>query len=220
MPQGPDDKAPFLSRWSRRKLAPDDQIAPDPLPAAPEADAEAQAVEVPEDESITAEALAALPSLEELTPQTDIRPFLQHGVPQALRNAALRRKWMLVPGIRDHADPAVDYAWDWNTPGGVPGDGAAPSSERSAKMLRELFAPRRTAASQETPDNMPDDPEAPPADVAVAASQHDQALTDPPLPESAAEPADPQGAASQDLAEGSDHAPATGRRRHGGALPG
>ena len=65
--------------------------------------------------------LSSLPKLEELTAATDITAFLRKGVPEHLRNAALRKSWALDPAIRNYVNPALDYAYDWNTPGGVPG---------------------------------------------------------------------------------------------------
>ncbi|MFN3661312.1 DUF3306 domain-containing protein [Yoonia sp.] len=215
MPKPPSDDTSFLGRWSRNKRA---------QPVEDEAVAEPEPAPEPEtlDESLSDEDIAALPALDDLTPQTDIRVFLQKGVPQALRNAALRRKWMLVPGIRDHKDPAVDYAWDWNTPGGVPGDGAAPSPERAAQMLRELFAPRRdaeTAQPVESGDDQDDDPAETAMDVAAQ-----QAVPSPVRRGVAgADPSDEAGdhpkKTRPDVADTSDD-PLPLRRRHGGALPG
>lgn len=141
MPRRPDDDEGFLGRWSRRKRSGVEIDAE----AAPEATSEpgAEVTDTPADPEhtpITPEELAALPKIEDLVAGSDIRGFLRPGVPRALKNAALRRMWMLTPAIRDHADPAVDYAWDWNTPGGVPGDGLAPAPERAAAMLRGLRA--------------------------------------------------------------------------------
>jgi hypothetical protein len=215
MPKPTDETDTFLGRWSRNKRA---------QPAVPEAVAEPEPVanQEPEQEPLTEEQIAALPDIDDLTPQTDIRVFLQKGVPQALRNAALRRKWMLVPGIRDHKDPAVDYAWDWNTPGGVPGDGAAPSPERAAQMLRDLFAPRCDAAATQIAETGADVglPATAPAND-IAAQQAETALVLPETtgPDPASEPdTAPQLAQQQAVDHETDLAPA--RRRHGGALPG
>lgn len=212
MPQPPEDE-PFFARWSKRKRQADDTPQPAALPEEPDA---------PEDsDSISEEDLAALPSLEEFTPQTDIRQFLRKGVPQPLRNAALRKMWLLTPAIRDHKDPAVDYAWDWNTPGGVPGAGEAASPERAAQMLRDLVNPRRDAeppkdhdtneiaapeVATERPDSAPqqgqdqdnfpaEEPETDPVQLAFSVpdkSEEKQSTNDLPPP----------------------------RKRHGGALPG
>jgi len=118
--QGDHDKG-FLARWSQRKQ---EAKQPEPkqdapvaatsdVPAGPPAEAE------PEPEFD----LSSLPKLEELTETTDITAFLKKGVPEHLRNAALRKSWALDPAIRNYVNPALEYAYDWNTPGGVPGGG-------------------------------------------------------------------------------------------------
>lgn len=212
MAQPPDDE-PFLSRWSKRKRA--EQQAPVADPAPEPASEEPEA-----DDSISEEELAALPSLEDFTPQTDIRPFLRKGVPQALRNAALRKIWLLTPAIRDHKDPAVDYAWDWNTPGGVPGDGAAPSPERAAQMLRELVDPRRSAEEENSLETSAATPADPASEPVVSAVQKrpektaDDTISHPPRAD-----AQPQTAAHNIKENQSTNDSDVPRRRHGGALP-
>ena len=141
----------FLSRWSRRKQevrengqrdqndvpphaeAPALETLSDPCP--PEA---GKPIE-PADAEISAEEIAALPSLEELTADTDITAFLRKGVPERLRNAALRRMWSLDPKIRDFVCEAREYAYDWNTPGGVPGfGGPLPPAEEIRKLAEQI----------------------------------------------------------------------------------
>ena len=200
-----DEDDGFLSRWSRRKRKA--VVAPEPEAPAAEALPElAPEPEPVEPETLSEEELAALPRIEDLTEGSDIRAFLRPGVPAMLKNAALRRVWMLTPAIRDYRDPAVDYAWDWNTPGGVPGDGCAPTPERAAQMLRNLLDPPKP--QPETP------PEAEPADETAIAEV---------APEDAAPPEDrasarPETSASAALSD--DDAPVPQPpRRHGGALP-
>lgn len=142
-----EDPEGFLGRWSRIKRTaaraqPEPEPESPPEPDVPETDPDPQGAAEADPPTLSEEELAALPRIEDLVPGSDIRAFLRPGVPRALKNAALRRMWMLTPAIRDHTDPAVDYAWDWNTPGGVPGDGVAPSPERAAQMLRSLLSPR------------------------------------------------------------------------------
>jgi hypothetical protein len=126
----------FLARWSRRKRdearRPSD-VAPEAAPAEPTA-------VPPEDEAgLTPEELAQLPSLDALTAATDLTPFLRAGVPRALRNAALRRMWSVDPAIRDFVSEAREYAYDWNTPGGVPGTGGLISAEEVRAMVERVF---------------------------------------------------------------------------------
>lgn len=211
MAQPPQDDS-FLGRWSKRKRA---ATEPQPLQPAPEAEVEAEAV-APEEESLSAEELAALPSLEELTPETNIRPFMRKGVPQAMRNAALRKMWMMTPAIRDYKNPAVDYAWDWNTPGGVPGDGVAPTPARAAEMLRELMAPRRDAAAANAPETEAKGIPTPQEAAPVSAPQNPPSApaSQQPAPTEATPPAPRKAEVNQ---SGTEAPPP--RKRHGGALP-
>lgn len=121
-PDQADQDKSFLARWSQRKqeakLEPK-QLEPkqDPPPAGKGEPAEPTTAEHEEPEFD----LSALPKLEELTGTTDITAFLRKGVPEHLRNEALRKVWALDPAIRNYVNPALEYAYDWNTPGGVPG---------------------------------------------------------------------------------------------------
>ncbi|MDB5543210.1 MAG: hypothetical protein JWO64_359 [Hyphomicrobiales bacterium] len=123
-----DDR--FLSRWSQRKRLAAEE-ARKAAEAAP-APAEPPAEEEPFD-------LSLLPDLESLTPETDISLFLKKGVPDELRNTALRKMWALDPAIRDYVGDALDYAWDWNAPGGVPGGGELGAGFDTAKMVAQIF---------------------------------------------------------------------------------
>ena len=217
MARPPEDDS-FLSRWSKRKRASGETAAPDTEPTpAPAAD---EAISSERDGLISEEELAALPAIEDFTPKTDIRPFLRNGVPRNLRNAALRKMWLLTPAIRDHADPAVDYAWDWNTPGGVPGDGAGPTVERAAAMLRDLIAPRRDAATDAASESQEEIAAEPPEASLSSAMPQDTERTpcepEPTVARRAPEVAQKAGKAEEKQSI-EEFAPA--RRRHGGALP-
>jgi hypothetical protein len=137
---------PFLTRWALRKQAakqearaPDAEVEPVPTPEGtrettmPDTTAAAQAEPEPFD-------LSSLPTLDSLTEATDIRVFMQAGVPEELRNAALRQLWTLDRGIRDYVSPALDYAYDWNAAGGVPGNGALSAATDVARMVAEVFS--------------------------------------------------------------------------------
>ena len=138
---GPDeadrDKG-FLARWSQRKQ---EAKQPEPKQHAPAAEsAESSASPVPQGEDTTPEFdLSTLPKLEELTGTTDIAAFLRKGVPEHLRNAALRKSWALDPAIRNYVNPALDYAYDWNTPGGVPGGGELGAGVDVARLVSQIM---------------------------------------------------------------------------------
>ena len=136
--QGDDDKG-FLARWSQRK-----QEARQPEREAPVAGAEV--VAAPEAEAPEAFDLSSLPSIEELTSETDITAFLRKGVPEHLRNAALRKSWALDPAIRNYVNPALEYAYDWNTPGGVPGSSELGAGIDVARMVSQIMGTGEAAA--------------------------------------------------------------------------
>lgn len=159
---------------------------------------------------------ATLPRIEDLTAQSDLGVFLRPGVPQALRNAALRRMWSLDPAIRDYIGP-VDYQWDFNTPGGLPfgfsnelgGDVAKLLAQAIGKLTEEEAdapgqpGPAADPAPDPAPEAAPARLDAPPDAPSSVAETH--------LPPAEPEPA-PRAVAS-------DATPAPARRRHGSALP-
>jgi hypothetical protein len=135
----PDDAdRSFLARWSQRKQ---EARQPEPKPettlvenAAPSGSA------APQIEDSTPEFdLSTLPKLEELTGGTDITAFLRKGVPEHLRNAALQKSWALDPAIRNYVSPALDYAYDWNAPGGVPGGGELGEGVDVARLVSQIM---------------------------------------------------------------------------------
>lgn len=144
----------FLSRWSRRKGE------------ARQPDVEKRLTDrSPEGPALTPEEIAALPRIETLTAESDITAFLRPGVPQSLRNAALRAAWLADPAIRDFVGPARDYSYDWNTAGGAPGHGALEPGCDVAAMVRRVLgedaADGQTAADEKIAGE-PADPSLPP----------------------------------------------------------
>ena len=130
---GDDDKG-FLARWSQRK-----QEAKQPDAPAGES-VESSDSPAPQGEDVTPEFdLSTLPKLEELTGSTDITAFLRKGVPEHLRNAALQKSWALDPAIRNYVNPALEYAYDWNAPGGVPGGGELDAGVDVARLVSQIM---------------------------------------------------------------------------------
>ena len=233
-PPVPEGESPegFLSRWSRRKRedAPDDDpptrpvaeaspppaIAPEPTETMPgmlarllrrRAAAAPPGVPLPEFD------LASLPSIENLTAESNFLAFLRQGVPLGLRNAALRRMWSLDPAIRDFTGPA-DYAWDYNAVDGVPGF----SLDLGGADLKKLLAQALGQLGDEE-EAKPDEPAvaepAPESPMLLAEATPDPvALPSPVDPDAAIIPAEPEPLTAPEAPE---TVPAT--RRHGGALP-
>ncbi|MEA2896422.1 MAG: hypothetical protein QOJ84_2037 [Bradyrhizobium sp.] len=129
-----DDDKSFLSRWSQRK-----HVAKQPERDEPVAKADVPPTPVAESDAEPEFDLASLPKLEDLTETTDITAFLRKGVPESLRNAALRKSWALDPAIRNYVNPALDYAYDWNTPGGVPGSSEIGAGMDVARLVSQIM---------------------------------------------------------------------------------
>jgi hypothetical protein len=136
----------FLARWSQRK-----QEAKQPEREAPAAEAEIAAAPAAEAEATPEFDLSSLPSLDELTSETDMTAFLRKGVPEHLRNAALRKSWALDPAIRNYVNPALDYAYDWNTPGGVPGNSELGAGIDIARMVSQIMGTGEKPAEPPVP---------------------------------------------------------------------
>ena len=149
-PDQRDEDKSFLARWSQRK-----QEAKQPERDARVADAKAVAEPGTEAESPEEFDLASLPKLEDLTPTTDITAFLRKGVPEHLRNAALRKSWALDPAIRNYVNPALDYAYDWNTPGGVPGSSEIGAGVDVARLVSQIMGTVEPAAESSAEDGNP-----------------------------------------------------------------
>src|SRR5260370_19286032 len=138
--EGDEDKG-FLARWSQRK-----REANQPEREAPLADADVPPKPVDEGDAAQLFDLSSLPKLEDVTEATDITGLLRKGVPEHLRNAALRKSWALDPAIRNYVNPALDYAYDWNTPGGVPGSGEIGAGMDVARLVSQIMGGGESAA--------------------------------------------------------------------------
>ena len=121
--------AGFMARWSQRKRA----ALVEPIDEAAPGVADAPVTEEEQDFD-----LSLLPNLEDLTGESDLSIFLQKGVPDALRNSAMRKVWALDPVIANYVGP-VDYAWDFNDPTGVPGFGPLSADIDISAMLKQVM---------------------------------------------------------------------------------
>ena len=83
--------------------------------------------------------LTRLPPIDSIVADTDIRPFMQAGVPEDLTRAALRRAWVVDPAIREFVGTA-DNQWNFNDLTSVPGFGqvAADANVREPSDSREM----------------------------------------------------------------------------------
>jgi hypothetical protein len=209
------DPKEFLARWSQRKLNPEtEKSAPEKKTAALPAADDKRASTPDAEFDIT-----SLPSLESIVADSDIRAFLQRGVPAGLTRAALRRAWSADPAIRDFIGLS-ENSWDFNAPDSIPGFGPLNADEvrqAAARFFGEL--------TEETTGQTPTDMQA----SAENSAETEQAMTNVKESDCAPAPAQqrsPDIAAQQEQEVAAQHnaqtestdAPAP-PRRHGAALP-
>jgi len=136
------DPESFLSRWSRRKqesntgASPAEAVKPASVAVEPTSDAVVPTPAPPFDP-------ASLPPISSITQASDIRQFLQAGVPAELVRAALRAAWVADPTIRDFIGIA-DNQWDFNDPTAMPGFGPLEAADSA-----RVFAQRSVARVNE-----------------------------------------------------------------------
>ena len=227
--QGDEDKG-FLARWSQRKQ---EAERPEPKPDPPAAGADVPPAPLAEADAAPEFDLSSLPKLEDLTGATDITGFLRKGVPEHLRNAALRKSWALDPAIRNYVNPALEYAYDWNTPGGVPGFSEIGAGMDVARMVSQIMG---GGPAVEPPVAAANPVEEPADDPALSAEHRASPAPEPDLPTEALRLTDAGISATQKTAnadEGAgpeadrtalpeDNNPAAPQqvvRRHGSAKP-
>jgi hypothetical protein len=151
----------FIARWSRLKQ----QAAEERRKPRPATEAESRQTPGSDDERAQeAEArsghtsakpveaeppfdVSSLPPIESIVADTDIRAFLQKGVPQALTRAALRRAWTADPAIRDFIEIAENQ-WDFTNPASIPGFGPLQATDNLRQLVEQALG------------NLPEAPEA------------------------------------------------------------
>lgn len=223
----------IFARWSRRKQAVRDgeTSTPDEEQNASEAAANVDAEPVDQQPAMEPDAGDPLPSLEDLTAESDLSAFLREDVPKALKSAALRKMWSLDPAIREYIGPS-EYAWDFNQPGSMAGFGPLEANESIAEFLSTMSGGARAglaraAALQEKP---------PPPSISqitdVPSEQDANTSPDSPAADSPAEPLDPpqvlaspeplspvRTPAAAEPANSEEPSQISTPRRHGGAMP-
>ncbi len=219
----------FLTRWSRKKSEAEQgrEQAPAADATAPEQDPAARKpVEGAEDKPPAFD-ITTLPSLESINAATDIRLFLQAGVPTDLMRAALRRVWTSDPTIKNFIGLA-ENSWDFTAPGGVPGFGPLEMTDEVRRMVAEVtsdigkrFQAEVTQQAQNTSNAEDLHEHQPPAEQAVGQASEDQPEQKE-LPASDAEPVvqhSKENIALQHEADSDQYTELPTRRAHGRALP-
>ncbi len=106
--------------------------------------------------------VSTLPPIESITAGTDIRAFLQKGVPAALTKAALRQAWSTDPVIRDFIGIAENQ-WDFTDPTAIPGFGPLQAgdnvqdlvSQAMGKLHDHATVPQDASATDAVADSRP-----------------------------------------------------------------
>jgi Protein of unknown function (DUF3306) len=168
----------FVARWSRlkRKTAQEQQASEPRVPPPPPAAAEGGGASAGEHPTKPAAGEAppppsfdpaTLPPIESITADSDIRAFLQSGVPAQLKRAALRQAWAADPEIRDFIG-LVEYQWDFNDPTAMPGFGPLEATDDVGKLVSQAMGKLDEAIQ---PVEEAQGPTEPPARTPVAAEQ-------------------------------------------------
>ena len=103
--------------------------------------------------------MTSLPSINSITLDTDIRAFLQAGVPEELKRSALRRAWATNPAIRDFIGIAENQ-WDFNDPNGIPGFGPLRDTDNIPMLVAQAQGQFRNVCAsidEVTASNAPSD---------------------------------------------------------------
>jgi Protein of unknown function (DUF3306) len=148
----------FVRRWSRlkRKSAdtgsgrtsaePENTAVPRtserPPASSPRGETSADAAAQPDVD------LSSLPPIESIAAGTDIRAFLQSGVPAELTKAALRKVWSTDPAIRDFVGIAENQ-WDFTDPNAIPGFGAIDPSTSLQDLVNQALGKVPAAARED-----------------------------------------------------------------------
>ncbi len=122
----------FLTRWSRRKT----EAREAPPATAPEAAPPAPAAS-------EADAPAPLPSVEELTPESDFRPFMDPRVDASTRRAALKQ--LFADARFNVPDPYEAYSEDYTVGEAIPAE-----MLKTLNQARKLVFDEPEAATQTT----------------------------------------------------------------------
>ncbi len=232
------DPESFAARWSRLKRATvkEQQEAASTRTGAPPAEA-APATDTPADPRAASDRAKApseapfdpksLPPIDSITAGSDIKAFLQAGVPKDLTRAALRRAWTSDPAIRDFIGLAENQ-WDFTDPAAMPGFGPLEATDDVRQLVAQAMG-RLAESSTQRPEEI--------ALASEGAQASDRASPEIPaaLQTDGGAPEDEAGLAQEDGPEEHQHraeavdaehtAPASktgeiqARRTHGGALP-
>jgi hypothetical protein len=212
----------FIARWSRLKREAETEKRQPKQPEPPQATPQQQPattageirgeVEPPFDP-------ATLPPTESIVADTDIRAFLQKGVPAELTKAALRRAWATDPAIRDFIEVAENQ-WDFTNPSSIPGFGLLRGSDDIGQLAAQAMG-RLTEAPPQPAGLIEEKQEERRASATEIQSRPAPAWAEAPAPPSESDKPDERNtAAALQHPEASSNSRRTSRRKvHGAAMP-
>jgi uncharacterized protein DUF3306 len=138
----------FVARWSRlkreaereRKAERTDSAPPSAAAETTAAGAHEATTARPETDAPASRSFdpASLPPIDSITARTDIRSFLQSGVPAELTRAVLRRAWRSDPAIRDFIGIAENQ-WDFTDPAAIPGFGPLRETDHLPSIVAQAL---------------------------------------------------------------------------------
>lgn len=166
---------PFLSRWSRLKRKAVEPVSPPPADEPPlpvEATPDEQPPTAVAEEE--ADPLVDLPSIEDLTAESDYTPFLRPGVPDDLHRQALRKLWTSDP-VYANDDGLKDYAADYGSLFNL--DEPVKTLYRVGRGFLDKVEELEEAAGQPEEAAL-----SPPADAESLDAPDEQAVLPPPMP--------------------------------------
>jgi hypothetical protein len=221
------DEKNFFARWSRRKHGANPETTEQ---SKPENCGDVLVSKLPTASLSQASSFdaASLPAIDSIGPGSDIRSFLEVGVPADLTRAALRRVWLTDPAIRDFVGLS-ENSWDFNAPGAIPGFGSIDAESVANMVTRLLGGPDAIATQKDALLKVPYANEdslragAPVEDIPTDSPSGIQNLSQVRLAEPSAVDAHevtPQAEATTAGNAGScERTGSKSRRTHGGALP-
>jgi len=227
----------FVARWLRLKRQADAEPREEDAKAARQPQAEAAPPAADEAGAAGTPAPAkgpappafdpeSLPSIESIAAGTDIRAFLQSGVPRELTKAALRRAWSADPAIRDFMCLAENQ-WDFTDPTAIGGFGPLQSADDVGQLVAQAMGEldetaERVADSADVGDQSPlsgvQRSTAGGADAVEAGMPDENATQMPPAIEAGDEQSRVDVASRDEEMDDKRSSPAR-RRGHGSALP-
>ena len=226
----------FVTRWSRLKRETAKPTSAEPVPptqphaaGVPAGEQAAGAAPPPGPNAPSAPSvdLASLPSIESITAGSDIRSFLQSGVPAELTKAALRRAWTADPAIRDFVGIAENQ-WDFTDPTAMPGFGPLEATDDVRQLVSQAMgrwgtASERVAEGLATETPVASGQASPPREAAARSSLQASGMPGGIRPEANSANSSPEqnevNAAPQQGGEPAENGETPNRRVHGTALP-